>query len=79
VYLGLTLLTMNIPGMVTTEQAAEVLGVKKESIYIYVRRLDGFPQPLKVGRTLLFNEEALKSWRAEHPARRREGKSGGNE
>lgn len=62
---------MNIPGMVTTDQAAEILGVKKESIYIYVRRLEGFPQPTKLGRTLLFEEEALRAWRADHPARPR--------
>lgn len=68
---GFTLLTMNIPGMLTTEQAAELLGVKKESVYIYVRRLDGFPQPTKLGRTLLFDEAALRLWRQEHPARPR--------
>lgn len=62
---------MNISGMVTTEQAAELLGVKKESVYIYVRRLDGFPQPTKVGRTLLFDESALHLWRQDHPARTR--------
>lgn len=67
---------MNIPGMATTEQVAEILGIKKESVYIYVRRLGGFPQPTKVGRTLLFNEEAVRQWREEHPARQRG--SGGN-
>jgi predicted DNA-binding transcriptional regulator AlpA len=63
---------MNIPGMVTTAEASEILGVKQESVYIYVRRLEGFPQPVKVGRTLLFDEAALRQWRLEHPARPRE-------
>lgn len=76
--LGFTLLTMNIPGMATTDQVAEILEVKKESVYIYVRRLKDFPQPIKVGRTLLFNEEAVRQWRGEHPARPRAAESGGN-
>lgn len=67
---------MNIPGMLTTEQVAELLGVKKESVYIYVRRLKDFPQPTKVGRTLLFHEQAVRDWREEHPARPRGGKQG---
>ena len=67
---------MNIPGMLTTEQVAKALGVKKESVYIYVRRLKDFPQPTKVGRTLLFPEQAVRDWRKEHPARPRGGKQG---
>jgi predicted DNA-binding transcriptional regulator AlpA len=62
---------MNIDEMATTEQAAELLGIKVESVYIYVRRLDGFPQPTKVGRTLLFDRQALIDWRAAHPKRKR--------
>lgn len=65
------MLTMNIDEMATTEQAAELLGVKVESVYIYVRRLEGFPQPTKVGRTLLFDRQALMDWRAAHPRRKR--------
>lgn len=75
---GFTLLTMNIPGMATTDEVAEILGIKKESVYIYVRRLKGFPQPTKVGRTLLFDEAAVRQWRHEHPARPRGAESGGN-
>ena len=76
--LGLIVVTMNIPGMATTDQVAEILGIKKESVYIYVRRLSGFPQPTKVGRTLLFDEAAVRLWRQEHPARQRGETSGGN-
>lgn len=65
------MLTMNIDEMATTEQAAELLGIKVESVYIYVRRLEGFPQPTKVGRTLLFERQALIDWRAVHPKRKR--------
>lgn len=64
--------------MATTDEVAEILGIKKESVYIYVRRLKGFPQPTKVGRTLLFDESAIRQWREEHPARQRGEGSGGN-
>lgn len=64
-------MTVNIEGYVSTEQAAEILGVKIESVYLYVKRLEGFPQPTKIGRTLLFDREALLAWRAAHPARKR--------
>lgn len=73
---GFIVVTMNIPGMATTDEVAEILGIKKESVYIYVRRLKGFPQPTKVGRTLLFEETAVRQWREEHPARR-SGEAGG--
>ncbi|MER6350649.1 helix-turn-helix domain-containing protein [Streptomyces sp. NPDC001634] len=63
---------MNIDEMATTEQAADLLGIKKESVYLYVRRVKGFPQPIKVGRTLLFDRSALTAWRRDHPARKRQ-------
>lgn len=69
------MLTMNIDGMATTEQAAELLGIKVESVYLYVRRVDGFPQPAKVGRTLLFDKQALIDWRTAHPKRKRKRSS----
>jgi predicted DNA-binding transcriptional regulator AlpA len=64
---------MNLDGFVTTERAAELLGIKLASVYLYVRRLDGFPQPVKVGRTLLFPESDLLAWRAAHPSRKTKG------
>ncbi len=63
--------TMNLDGHVPTEEAAEILGIKVASVYLYVRRLEGFPQPIHVGRTLLFDKAALLAWRETHPARRR--------
>jgi prophage regulatory protein len=59
-----------IDGYVPTERAAEILGVKRESVWDYVRRLPGFPQPTKIGRTLLFEETELREWRLRHPARK---------
>jgi excisionase family DNA binding protein len=63
---------VNIEGLLTTDEAADLLGVERRSLYTYVRRMPGFPQPTKIGRTLLFNEQELLDWRAKHPARRRE-------
>ncbi|MFF4303854.1 helix-turn-helix transcriptional regulator [Streptomyces sp. NPDC001601] len=62
---------MNFDGFLTTEQAAERLGIKTESVYTFARRLDGFPQPTRIGRTLLWQATDLDSWRAAHPARQR--------
>jgi predicted DNA-binding transcriptional regulator AlpA len=63
--------TVNIDGFISTDHAAEVLGIKIESVYTFARRLDGFPQPTKIGRTLLWPEAEINAWRKEHPARRR--------
>jgi predicted DNA-binding transcriptional regulator AlpA len=62
---------MNMDGFLTTEEAAERLGVKVESVYTFARRLDGFPQPTRIGRTLLWPEATIDAWRAKHPARKR--------
>ncbi|MCG5464277.1 helix-turn-helix domain-containing protein [Micromonospora sp. MED01] len=64
---------MNLGGHVTSDQAADLLGIKLASVYLYVRRLKGFPQPVKVGRTLLFEREALLAWREAHPKRAAKG------
>ena len=62
---------MNFDDFATADEAADLLGVERRSVYVYVRRLKDFPQPVKVGRTLLFDRQALTDWRAKHPARRR--------
>ncbi len=61
---------MNLDGLVTTEEAAELLGIKVASVYTFVARVAEFPQPVKVGRTLLFHREELLAWRKCHPSRR---------
>lgn len=62
---------MNSADFLTTDEAAELLGIDRRSVYTYVQRLDGFPQPERIGRTLLFDRRALLDWRAKHPARNR--------
>jgi predicted DNA-binding transcriptional regulator AlpA len=62
---------VNIEGFLSTPETAERLGVKVESVYSFARRLEGFPQPKRVGRTLLWPEAEIDAWRAEHPARKR--------
>lgn len=66
---------MNIDDFLTADEAADLLGIERRSLYTYVRRLEGFPQPVKVGRTLLFDRRALLGWRAKHPSRRKQGSS----
>lgn len=61
---------MNTDGFLSTPEAARRLGVKVESVYTFARRLDGFPQPTRIGRTLLWPEKELDAWRAAHPARK---------
>ncbi|WP_157865020.1 helix-turn-helix domain-containing protein [Streptomyces prasinopilosus] len=55
----------------TADEAAGLLGIDRRSVYTYVQRMEGFPQPSKIGRTLLFERQALLDWRAKHPARRK--------
>lgn len=62
---------MNTDGYLTAEQAAELLGVKRRSIYYFAQRVPGFPQPTMIGRTPMFEESSLREWRAAHPARNR--------
>lgn len=63
---------MNTDGYLTTEQAAARLGIKVASVYTFARRLDGFPQPTRIGRTLMWPESGIDAWRDKHPARRRQ-------
>lgn len=66
---------MDIPGYLSTEKAAERLGVNPQSIYNFANRSPDFPKPVKVGRTSLWPIDGLDSWRTRHPARK--GSSGG--
>ncbi|QQM45126.1 helix-turn-helix transcriptional regulator [Streptomyces liliifuscus] len=65
---------MEIPGYLTTDQAAERLGVNRQSVYNLANRAPDFPKPVKVGRASLWPEAAVDEWRAKHPARQRKAK-----
>lgn len=62
---------MDIPGYLTTDQAAARLGVNAQSVFNYAHRDPDFPEPVKVGRASLWPVDQLDAWRKEHPARRR--------
>lgn len=64
---------MDIPGYLTTEQAAKRLGINRQSIYNLATRASDFPKPTKVGRASLWPIKEVDAWRAAHPARRRQG------
>jgi predicted DNA-binding transcriptional regulator AlpA len=55
----------------TADEAADLLGIQRRSLYLYARRSAGFPRPVRVGRALLFERTALIAWRAKHPARKK--------
>lgn len=61
---------MNLDDFATADEAAGLLGIERRSVYTYVRRLKGFPQPVTIGRTLFFDRRALLEWRANHPSRK---------
>ncbi|MFE2045470.1 helix-turn-helix transcriptional regulator [Streptomyces sp. NPDC059477] len=67
---------MDIPGYLTTEQAAERLGINPQSVYNLANRAPDFPEPVKVGRASLWPIEGIDAWRAAHPARRARPESG---
>lgn len=61
---------MEIPGYLTTAQAAERLGINPQSVYNLANQAPDFPRPVKVGRTSLWPAKGVDAWRAAHPARR---------
>lgn len=67
------MVSMNMDGYLTAAQAAELLGIRRESVYSYSQRLPGFPQPTRVGRTVLWAEADIKAWRGAHPSRKANG------
>jgi len=58
-----------IEGHLTAQQAADHLGIAKQTLYNLAGSPD-FPDPIHVGRTPLWPVEGLDAWRAKHPARR---------
>jgi predicted DNA-binding transcriptional regulator AlpA len=62
---------MDIKGHLTSDEAAELLGINRQSLYNLANRMPDFPRPKKIGRTSLWPENGLRKWRAAHPARKR--------
>lgn len=60
---------MMISGLVDSETAAKQLGISRTSLYRIRYAYPDFPQPQRVGRTLLFDPRKLRAWRKQHPAR----------
>ncbi|WP_331756237.1 helix-turn-helix domain-containing protein (plasmid) [Streptomyces sp. NBC_01590] len=67
---------MDVPGYLTTDQAAERLGINTQSVYNIANRSLDFPKPVKVGRTSLWPTDGIDAWRAAHPARNRKSWKG---
>lgn len=57
----------DIEGLISAPQAAVVLGVARKTLYRYSYVYDDFPQPVKIGRTVLYDPDALRAWREQHP------------
>lgn len=60
---------MDLTGYLTSDQAAERLGINRQSLYNLANRSPDFPKPKKIGRTSLWSKEQLDAWRAQHPKR----------
>lgn len=53
--------TSNLDGLVSAPQAVEILGVSVKTLYRNSYVYDDFPQPVKTGRTVLYNSTALRT------------------
>lgn len=60
---------MDLTGYLTSDEAAERLGINRQSLYNLANRSPDFPKPKKIGRTSLWPEDKLDEWRAQHPKR----------
>jgi predicted DNA-binding transcriptional regulator AlpA len=58
-------------GYLTSEEACARLGIAWRTLYNLAKRSQDFPQPVKIGRTLLWPADQLDTWRAAHPARQK--------
>lgn len=58
-------------GHLTSDAAAAHLGIARRTLYNLAAHSDGFPEPVRVGRTLLWLTTGLDTWRTAHPARRK--------
>lgn len=60
---------MDLTGYLTSDEAAERLGINRQSLYNLANRSPDFPKPKKVGRTSLWPEKGVDEWRTKHPKR----------
>lgn len=60
-----------LTGHLTSDEAAAHLGITRRTLYVLAERSTGFPHPQRIGRTLLWPQTDLDTWRAAHPARRK--------
>lgn len=65
---------MDLTGYLTSDEAAERLGIARQSLYNLANRSTDFPKPKKVGRTPMWHQEALDEWRTQHPKRQKNKK-----
>ncbi|WBB94173.1 helix-turn-helix domain-containing protein [Verrucosispora sp. WMMC514] len=63
-----------IDGHLTSDDAAARLGIARQTLYNLAQTRDDFPEPLRIGRTLLWPIAGLDAWREQHPARRKPGR-----
>jgi predicted DNA-binding transcriptional regulator AlpA len=63
---------MTIGGLMTAQEVADYLGVKRQSVYRMAAKSPGFPQATHIERTPLWKPKEIKAWRETHPARRRQ-------
>ncbi|GAB3561091.1 putative DNA-binding transcriptional regulator AlpA [Actinopolyspora lacussalsi] len=59
----------NLDGLISAPQAAELLGISVKTLYRNSYTYDDFPQPTRVGRTVLYDPDKLRAWRYDHPPR----------
>lgn len=63
---------MDLTGYLTSDEAAERLGINRQSLYNAARKSPDFPKPKKVGRTSMWLEKDVDAWRERHPKRQTE-------
>ncbi|MET7544097.1 hypothetical protein, partial [Streptomyces sp. NPDC005507] len=58
-------------GWIISEEACARLNIAWRTLYNHHRNTPDFPQPRRLGRTLLWPAAELDTWRTNHPARKR--------
>ncbi|MDT0377306.1 helix-turn-helix domain-containing protein [Streptomyces sp. DSM 42041] len=59
----------DLTGCVSSDEAAKLLQIDRQSLYNLASSRAGFPRPVKVGRTSLWQRAELEAWLVEHPPR----------